>query len=117
MDDTPIRPSTGEGHNCPQCGTALQAGDRFCRQCGLEQHSDTAAINALITRILPARIDAALRERLREQKVVEVETAELLAERATKWLKALGFFLGIPIVLVAAIFSFFGIKGWSELQN
>jgi hypothetical protein len=66
---------------------------------------------------LPARIDAALRDRLREQKLVEVETAELLAERAMKWLKTLAFFLGIPILLVIAIFSFFGIKAWSDLLD
>ncbi|MGA8656384.1 MAG: hypothetical protein WB586_09560 [Chthoniobacterales bacterium] len=66
--------------------------------------------------MLPERIDAALKDRIREQKVVEVETAELLAERAIKWLKAFGFFLGIPILLVVAIFSFVGVKTWSDLK-
>jgi hypothetical protein len=116
MEDAPAKP-LGERHQCTQCGSLLEAGDRFCRTCGLEQSTNTATIVALVARILPDRIDAALKQRIREQKVVEVETAELLAERAMKWLKALGFFLGIPVVLAVAIFSFFGIKAWSDLQS
>jgi len=117
MDDAPVKVPVTGGHNCPQCGTTLDAQDRFCRSCGLEQNVDAAAVGSAIARILPGRVDAALKERLREQKVVEVETAELLAERAMKWLKTLGFFLGIPVLLVVAIFSFVGIKAWSDLQN
>ena len=117
MDDASIEPPAGEGHNCSQCGAALDAGDRFCRICGLEQRTDAAAITALVARILPERIDGVLKDRVREQKVVEIETAELLAERAMKWLKALGFFLGIPALLIVAVFSFFGIKVWSDLQS
>lgn len=109
--------ATGDTRSCPQCGAPLDAGDRFCRKCGLEQHPDAAAVSALIERMLPGRIDAALKERLRDQKVVEVETAEALADRAIKWLRTLGFFVGIPVALVAAIFSFFGITGWSELRR
>ena len=117
MDDSPTKPPTSEGHNCPQCGATLDAVDRFCRICGLEQHNHAAAVTALIARLLPEKIDAALKGRVREQKVVEIETAELLAERAMKWLKALGFFLGIPVLLVVAILSFFGIKTWAELES
>ena len=117
MNDAPIQTAATQGHSCPQCGTILDAQDRFCRSCGLEQNIDTAAVASLIGRILPGRIDAALKDRLRDQTTVELETAELVAERAMKWLKTLGFFLGIPIVVVIALFSFVGIKTWSDMQN
>lgn len=71
----------------------------------------------MIGRILPERIDAALKDRFREQKVVEIETAELLADRAVKWLKTVGFVLGIPALLIVAALSFVGIKTWSDLQH
>src|SRR2546429_42129 len=87
---------------CPQCGAALGQGDRFCRGCGLELDGDQEKLFALIERIVPDRVDAALKVRLKEQKVVEIETAELLAERAVKWLKILGFLLGIPVILVVS---------------
>jgi hypothetical protein len=67
--------------------------------------------------MLPERIDAALKDRIREQKVVEVETAQLLAERAITWLKVFGFFLGIPVLLAVAIFSFVGVRTWSDLKS
>ena len=104
-------------HNCAQCGAGLDFADRYCRACGLEQRADAAAASLLVARILPGRIDAALKDRIREQKVVEVEIAELLAERAIKWLKSLAFFLGIPIAMMAAILSFLEIKAWSDLQR
>jgi hypothetical protein len=117
MDDASDKPPTEQRRNCTQCGAALDAGDRFCRMCGLEQRTDAETISAIVARILPERIDAMLKDRIREQKVVEIETAELLAERAVKWLKVVGFFLGIPVLLAVAIFSFLGIKTWSDLQS
>jgi hypothetical protein len=105
------------GHTCPRCSKPVEKGDRFCRNCGAELRTDEQAIQAIIGRVLPERIDAALKERFREQKVVEIETAELLADRAVKWLKTLGFILGIPTLLIVAALSFVGIKTWSDLQN
>ena len=109
MDDPPNKAPGSIARSCPQCGLAVGATDRFCAGCGLELRGDTEAISALVARMLPERIDAALKDRIREQKVVEVETAQLLAERAITWLKVFGFFLGIPVLLAVAIFSFVGV--------
>lgn len=114
MNDTQ---TPAQVHRCSQCSTIVDAQDRFCRSCGLGQGVDAAAVASLIARILPERIDAVLKERFRDQKLVELETAELVAERAIKWLKTLGFFFGIPFLAVVAIFSFVGIKTWSDVQN
>ena len=117
MNETHSEAGADKGRTCPQCGAVLDQTDRFCRSCGLELHPDKEAIAALIELILPDRIDAALKSRLREQKVIEVETAELLAERAIKWLKALGFLLGVPVLLFVGSLSFIGVKTWSDLQS
>jgi hypothetical protein len=92
--------------NCPECGMTSDNSDRFCRRCGHELNPDIGAIEAYLGRILPERIDLALKDRVKEQKVVELETVELIAERAIKWLKAFAFFLGIPGLLIAGILSF-----------
>jgi hypothetical protein len=102
---------------CTRCGTDVGRADRFCRNCGLERREDASTIEAYLSQIVPGRVDAALKERFKEQKIVEVETAELLAERAMKWLRAFGFFLGIPAVLFAAAFSFFGLKTYSDITR
>lgn len=104
------------GQSCVRCQAPLESTDQFCRRCGLELRPDAQVIGALVERILPERIDAALRRRVVEQKVVEVETAELLADRAIKWLRTLGFFLGIPVVLTVGVLSFVGVKTWSDLR-
>src|ERR1700738_541227 len=101
---------------CPQCHSACTADDRFCRSCGTYLRDDARAIDAYLAKAVPERIDAALAVRFRDQKVVEVETAEKLAERAMGWLKVVGFFVGIPILVCSALLSFLGIKTFSALE-
>jgi hypothetical protein len=102
---------------CPQCHAHCNVGDRFCHSCGHQLVNDAASVEAQLARILPGQIDAALASRLREQKVVEVETAQLLAERAVSWLKLLGFFVGIPIVAGGIVLAFLGFKTYSDFQS
>jgi hypothetical protein len=112
MEDV-IKPT---GPQCPQCHAACTADDHFCRTCGAYLREDAKAIDAYLARVVPERIDAALAVRFRDQKVVEVETAEKLAERAMGWLKVVGFFVGIPILVCSAVLSFLGIKTFSDLE-
>lgn len=104
------------GPHCPQCHAACTADDRFCRSCGTYLREDAQAIDAYLAKVVPERIDAALAVRFRDQKIVEVETAEKLAERAMGWLKVVGFFVGIPILVCSALLSFLGIKTFSDLE-
>jgi hypothetical protein len=117
MDIAESRLPEAARHECPQCKSAVDDADQFCRTCGLDLRPGTAAVDAFLARAIPERIDAALKDRFRDQKVVEIETAELLAERAGKWLKLLGVFIGIPILLITAFLSFMGLKTWSNIQN
>ena len=68
------------GPHCPQCEASCAPGDRFCRSCGTDLREDAQVIDAYLTKVVPQRIDAALAVRFRDQKIVEVETAEKLAE-------------------------------------
>jgi hypothetical protein len=104
-------------NTCPQCHAHYDVDDRFCHSCGHQLVNDAACVEAQLARILPGQIDAALASRLREQKVVEVETAQLLAERAVSWLKLLGFFVGLPIVAGGIVLAFLGFKTYSDFQS
>jgi hypothetical protein len=66
---------------------------------------------------LSAQVETILKSRLSDQHVVEIETAELVASRLMGWAKTAGFFIGIPLVLLAAILSFFGVKTYSDLAT
>jgi hypothetical protein len=106
-----------EGSRCPRCGRPYDPDDLFCRECGLEVRGDAGAIEAYLSKITPLRVDAILKDRFRDQKVVEVETAELLADRAMKWMKTIGYFAGIPLLFAAAILSFFGYRTYSDFAK
>ena len=108
---------TSAGPQCPQCHAAFAPEDRFCRSCGSYLRDDAKAIDAYLAKAVPERIDAALATRFKDQKIVEVETAEKLAERAMNWLKLAGFFIAIPLVVCGAVLSFLGIKTYSSLEE
>jgi hypothetical protein len=116
-DTLPETAGRSGARTCPGCGAPVSESDRFCRACGCDLRSDHAAIDSYLAKAVPARVDAILGERLKDQKVVEVETAELLAERAIKWLRTIGFLLGIPAVLFGALLSFVGFTTYSQLQQ
>jgi hypothetical protein len=106
-----------EAPKCPRCQAPYTPSDRFCRSCGLELRNDSQAIEAYLAKVVPGRIDDALKARLKDQKVVEIETAEKLAERAMGWLKTLAYFVGIPALVFGALLSFLGIKTYSDFDK
>jgi hypothetical protein len=106
-----------EGLTCPRCQASCTPSDRFCRSCGLELRNDSEAIEAYLAKVVPGRIDDALKGRLKDQKVIEIETAEKLAERAMSWLKTLAYFIGIPALVFGALLSFLGIKTYSDFDK
>jgi hypothetical protein len=65
----------GGASECARYGQSYDAGDLFCRNCGLEVRDDAGAIEAYLAKVVPVRVDAILKDRFRDQKVVEVETA------------------------------------------
>jgi hypothetical protein len=102
---------------CPGCKVPYTSGDWFCRSCGLQLRDDSKAIDAYLAKVAPERIDEAIKARFKEQKVVEIETAAMLAERAMSWLKTLAFFIGIPALVCVAALSLFGIKTYSDIEK
>jgi hypothetical protein len=117
MTDVVENGAKASGPKCPQCHAGCRVDDRFCRNCGTYLREDAQAIDAYLAKVVPERIDAALAARFRDQKIVEVETAEKLAERAMGWLKLAGFFVGIPLLACGAVLSFLGIKTFSDLET
>ena len=83
----------------------------------MEVASEEAKTEAYLAQILPERVDALLETRFKEQKIIEVETAELISERAIKWLKVFGFFLGIPVALMISFLSFVGLKTYRNIED
>jgi len=83
----------------------------------MEAASEEAKTETYLAQILPDRVDALLEKRFKEQKIIEIETTELISEKAIKCLKIFGFFLGIPVALMISIISFVGVKTYRNIED
>lgn len=61
-------------------------------------------------------MDDAIQERLRDSKVVEVETSQAIASRLSEWAKLFGFFIGIPLALFAGWLGAVGFKSYRDVK-
>jgi len=53
----------------------------------------------------------------REQKVLELETSELIVNRLMSWAKLFAFFVGIPTVLFLVVIALLVGKSWKDLND
>lgn len=74
-------------------------------------------IENTISRILDPILAEKIKSNLKDQTLVELETAERIAERSIKWAKILGVFVALPLGLFAALLSFIGISTWNDLSK
>jgi hypothetical protein len=58
----------------------------------------------------------ALDARLRDQKVVDIETSQAILTRLSDWAKLFGFFVGIPLALLFTYLGFVGIRTYSDFS-
>jgi hypothetical protein len=75
------------------------------------------SLDARVGKIVDEKLGSAVSESLKDQTLVELETAELIAERAIKWAKIAGVFLAVPAALFVALFSFLGVKTYFDLRD
>src|SRR5260221_8885088 len=107
---------------CQRCSAGNNASNRFCIACGAALGADWQALERLVDERLTERVRLVLKENFADQKTLEIETSELIAERVAKWAKTFGYFVGIPVALAAFIITlgagFLGIIGlrtWSDI--
>src|SRR4051794_3624295 len=90
--------------------------NRFCGACGASLNTEVDALRDYVGRRLPQEIDAILVRRFKDQKAVEIETTELIAERLLKWAKIVGIVFGVPAAVLAGFISFVGLKSYNDLS-
>jgi hypothetical protein len=85
---------------CHHCQAANSEGKKYCGDCGSQLSAPS----------LRQEIEAALKQLLKDQKVVEIELTEAIVNRLTGWAKTLAYFIGIPLVLLGGALGFLGVK-------
>lgn len=91
---------------CHQCHADNPDGMKYCGNCGAQLSAPT----------LRQEIDAAIKEQLKDQKVVEIELTEAIVSRLTGWAKMLAYLVGIPLVLLGGALGFLGVKTWLDFS-
>lgn len=91
---------------CAKCQTAYAVGQRFCGNCGtpLDGSVDVSKL-----------IDDRLAARLKDQKLVEIETAQAVVARIGEWTKLFGFFIAFPLGILVIVLTVLGFRQYSDL--
>ena len=66
---------------------------------------------------LDNRIGEAIAARIKDSKVVEIETTQAIAERLFAWAKTYAIALGTLIALLALVLSIIGISNWADFTR
>jgi F0F1-type ATP synthase membrane subunit b/b' len=99
--------------NCPHCNAASPEGKKFCSDCGSTLDPEAVRFEARINEA----VEETLSTRFKEQKFIELETSQAIAERLHAWAKLFGFWVGLPIALLLVILSVLGIEKYSDFRN
>jgi hypothetical protein len=99
---------------CPSCGASGPEGKRFCGDCGEPQPTDPVSLS---TAELSGRVRGLLREELKDRKLVEIEITEAIVTRLSSWAKLLGFFVGLPLAVLALVLAVLGIRNYSDFSR
>jgi hypothetical protein len=66
---------------------------------------------------LAALVSEAVASRIKDSKVIEVETAQAIAERLIGWAKTAAIFTGIPLGLLVVVLTILGISNWADFSK
>lgn len=66
---------------------------------------------------LNARIADAISARLKDTKVVEIETAQAIVERTIGWAKSAALVMGVPLALLVVVLAILGLNSWRDFRE
>ena len=102
---------------CARCKTANPDGAKFCAECGNTLAPQAVAFQEFLDSTLEDRVKEIFYKNYRDQKVVEIETTQAIADRFLGWSKLLGVVAGIPIALLLVVLSVLGIKTYADFTK
>jgi hypothetical protein len=100
--------------DCVRCKASNPDDKKFCGDCGMPLDPALSQLSEIVEHAVDKQLQAALDSRLKDSKVVQVETAEAIEERLTNWAK---FYVGIPAAILAVVLALFGISKFSDFAN
>ncbi len=95
---------------CPQCSAENTDGKNFCSDCG-------SLLTPQLLPLIRAQVEEHVKERFKDQTVVDVETTEAIAERFLKWGKWFLIPATILITLLGVTLGIFGIRDFAAVHK
>jgi uncharacterized membrane-anchored protein YhcB (DUF1043 family) len=86
-------------------------------QCGNPLDATIPAFKDLASPALRGQVHEIIEQHYKDQKVVEIEITQAIANRLLDWAKLLAFFVGIPITVLLLILGVFGIKTYNDFST
>jgi hypothetical protein len=102
---------------CARCKSKNPDRNRFCGACGDPLDQNSIALKDAAGLKLREQVQAILKDQYKDQKLLEVETAQAVATRVAEWGKLLGFFVGIPFALLVVTLGLVGIHSYSDFSS
>ena len=99
--------------NCPRCDTPNPEGKRYCADCG----TPLTPSLVYLEEVVKAQVRESVDTRLKEQQFVEIETATAIVERVQRWAKLFGFFVAIPLGVLALALAVLGIQELRDFRR
>ena len=97
---------------CPHCNSPSVEGKKYCADCGTPLDPQTKHLETFVK----AQVEEAIQQRFRNQKLVDIETSQAVAERLHGWAKLFGFFVGLPFAALLIVLGVGGIEKYSDFK-
>jgi hypothetical protein len=98
---------------CPQCNSPSAEGKKYCADCGTPLEPQTKHLESFVK----SQVEESIRERFKDQKLVDIETTQAVAERLHGWAKLFAFFVGVPLGLFIIWLSIAGFEKYSDFRK
>jgi len=98
---------------CTVCGSSNPQENRFCGSCGASFDFALQRIREDLSSHIAEQI-ATVTAGWKEQKLLDIETTEVIVDRLQKWAKLFAFFTAVPLALIAL---WLGLLGYSSYKD
>ena len=102
---------------CPLCQTPLFHGQKFCVECGAPCDRDLGPLTERLRLSIRSEVDAVLRDRYRDQRYLELDTADRVATRVANWGKWALMVAGVPLVVGSIALGLIGLRTSMTLRD
>lgn len=99
---------------CHWCKADVFTGAKFCSQCG---RRPILNIDPDLLEYLDETIREAVRARVTDQKVLEIETAQEITGRIVNWAKLFGLIVALPLALLTATLTIWGVTSFLDFRG